>query len=217
MTNLFKNYLLTASFLTLSIMPVYAETNAITPNVTTEMNHVTMMTGDHEKMMATGISQSTSTILLLPLALPTEAGQDAFAVISEIVELLQNDPNTDWSKVNINSLREHLVDMSNLTLGAIVEQKIEGVTAIYIVTGRGGVLRAIQAMVPRHALELDKIPNWEVATETIKDGVILKITSTNEIELVKINALGFFGLMATGAHHQPHHFGMATGNINLHQ
>ena len=31
--------------------------------------------------------------------LPTESGQSAFAAIHEIVELLEADPKTDWSKV----------------------------------------------------------------------------------------------------------------------
>jgi hypothetical protein len=32
----------------------------------------------------------------------------------------------------------------------------------------------------------------------------------------KVSALGFFGLMATGAHHQSHHFAMAKGTLHAH-
>ena len=46
----------------------------------------------------------------------TQPGQSAFAAIQEIVDILEADPKTDWSKVNIDALREHLVDMSNVTL-----------------------------------------------------------------------------------------------------
>src|SRR5437763_2768602 len=42
--------------------------------------------------------------------LPTSPGQAAFGAISEIVRLLKADPNTDWSKVNIEALRQHLID-----------------------------------------------------------------------------------------------------------
>jgi hypothetical protein len=41
---------------------------------------------------------------------PTEPGQGAFAAIAEIIALLEADPNTDWSKVDITALREHLVE-----------------------------------------------------------------------------------------------------------
>ena len=36
---------------------------------------------------------------------PTLPGQDAFGTIQEIVQILEADPNTDWSKVNIAALR----------------------------------------------------------------------------------------------------------------
>ncbi|MFW1924327.1 hypothetical protein ACG90D_19965, partial [Acinetobacter geminorum] len=58
---------------------------------------------------------------------PTQPGQDAFAAIQEIVQILEADPRTDWSKVNIDALREHLVDMSNVTLSAQVKtEPLEG-------------------------------------------------------------------------------------------
>src|SRR6516225_4871594 len=42
---------------------------------------------------------------------PILPGQDAFGAIQEIVQILQSDPTTDWSKVNISALRQHLIDM----------------------------------------------------------------------------------------------------------
>src|SRR6516165_7172350 len=42
---------------------------------------------------------------------PVLAGQDAFGAIQEVVQILEADPTTDWSKVNIDALRQHLVDM----------------------------------------------------------------------------------------------------------
>ena len=35
-----------------------------------------------------------------------------------IVEILEADPATDWGKVNIEALRQHLIDMDNVTLRA---------------------------------------------------------------------------------------------------
>ena len=52
--------------------------------------------------------------------MPVEGGQSAFAAIQEIVGILENDPHTDWSKVDIEALRQHLIDMDNVTLRAAV-------------------------------------------------------------------------------------------------
>ncbi|MGK0272276.1 MAG: hypothetical protein ACI88H_002942, partial [Cocleimonas sp.] len=41
--------------------------------------------------------------------------------------MLSDNPNTDWSKVNITGLRNHLLDMDLLVSGATVEaQKVAG-------------------------------------------------------------------------------------------
>jgi hypothetical protein len=48
-------------------------------------------------------------------------------------------------------------------------------------------------------------------------GVIqLKITTPSYVEQLKLAALGFFGVMATGAHHQAHHLAMAMGERHGH-
>lgn len=53
-----------------------------------------------------------------------EAGQDAFAAIQEVV-LLEADPDTDWSRVDIDALRDHLIDMHLVTLYAKVDDGVE--------------------------------------------------------------------------------------------
>lgn len=144
-------------------------------------------------------------------ALPVEGGQSAFAAIAEIVALLEADPDTDWSKVDIAALREHLVDMNSLMLGAKATSTVEGDTVRFRIEGDGGVLRAIQAMVPAHAAELNKTGPWTVEAETTADGAVLSVKALAAGDLEKAKALGFFGLMAKGSHHQPHHLAMARG------
>ena len=145
------------------------------------------------------------------VSLPTEAGQSAFAAIGEIVLLLQADPETDWSKVDIDALRQHLVDMNELTLNAVArEEPIPGGLQIEV-TGEGRTLRAIQNMVPAHAAELAKVDGWQVEAATRDGGARLIVTSTDRRQEAQIRGLGFFGLMATGAHHQTHHWAIATG------
>ncbi|MEP0942143.1 MAG: hypothetical protein ABJH63_06740 [Rhizobiaceae bacterium] len=147
---------------------------------------------------------------------PKEAGQSAFAATAEIVALLSNDPQADWSKVNIAALRQHLVDMNALFLQANVSAIPQPDGWRYQVTGSGTVLRAIQAMVPAHAIELDKMDDWSASATKTDAGAELRVTSSSAETRQKIKGLGFFGLMATGAHHQPHHLSMATGKSTHH-
>ncbi len=142
---------------------------------------------------------------------PTEAGQGAFAAIAEIVAILEADPETDWSKVDISALRQHLLDMSTLTLGAqAAEQPVDGGLKVNV-TGEGPTRDAIQRMVPAHAAELDKISTWSASAAVNDSGATLVVTSSDPNEQAKIIGLGFFGLMATGSHHQAHHLAMAKG------
>src|SRR5512146_836108 len=55
-------------------------------------------------------------------ALPTQPGQAAFGAISEIVRMLEADSTTDWSRVNIEALRQHLIDMDDVIMHAAVVQ-----------------------------------------------------------------------------------------------
>lgn len=146
-----------------------------------------------------------------PESSPQEAGQSAFAATAEIVALLSNDPETDWSQVDIAALRQHLVDMNALFLQADVSASPVSDGWRFQVTGSGHTLRAVQAMVPAHALELDKMAAWSAVANITPTGAELTVTSASGGIQQKIKGLGFFGLMATGAHHQPHHFAMATG------
>lgn len=52
--------------------------------------------------------------------LPMEGGNPIFSAIAEIVSLLMRDPTTDWDKVNIGVLQQHLADMHHLFLDADV-------------------------------------------------------------------------------------------------
>ena len=56
----------------------------------------------------------------------TEPGNDAFAAIQEAVDELMSNPNTDWRRVNLEALRQHLVDMDNFTLHVVVVSQLDG-------------------------------------------------------------------------------------------
>jgi hypothetical protein len=146
---------------------------------------------------------------------PTMPGQEAFGTIQEVVQILEADPTTDWSKVNIAALREHLIDMNEVTLRAIAtEQALENGVEI-AVTGEGRTLQAIRRMVPAHAGELVKI-GWNAKTEDLPNGVKLSVTTNDPKQANKLKALGFMGIMVQGGHHQPHHLMMAKGDFHMH-
>ena len=170
----------------------------------THTNHQNAMHGNHQ--MAPGQAGTV----------PLEPGQGAFAAIAEIVAILNADPKTDWSKVNINALREHLVDMSELTLRARAEMVAGPDQVTFSIYGKGRTLQAIQAMVPAHARVLNDTTAWQVTGIKTATGAELTIKTDRAAEITRIKALGFFGIMATGAHHQAHHMLMATGAKNVH-
>jgi hypothetical protein len=145
-------------------------------------------------------------------AQPTMAGQEAFGTIQEIVQILEADPTTDWSKVNIAALREHLIDMNEVTLRAAATERMLDNGIEITVFGLGRTLEAIKRMVPAHVRELKRI-GWNAKTEALPNGIKLIVTSSNAKQVMKLKALGFMGIMVQGAHHQLHHLMMAKGEF----
>jgi hypothetical protein len=145
-------------------------------------------------------------------ALPTMPGQEAFGTIQEIVRILEADPATDWSKVNISALHEHLIDMDEVTMRALASERVLTNGVEISVVGEGRTLAAIKRMLPAHAHELAAL-GWSASTDELPDGVKLLVTSGDPRQVVKIKALGFMGIMVQGAHHQKHHLMMAKGEF----
>ena len=145
---------------------------------------------------------------------PTLPGQDAFGAISEIVRILDADPQTDWSQVDLERLRQHLIDMNEVVLRAEVRTSPVPGGLVMDVTGAGRTESAIRAMVIPHATELDQMPGLAAKTEPIPGGVRLTVTARNAEDakaVARVRGLGFIGLLTLGAHHQPHHLAMARG------
>jgi hypothetical protein len=140
-----------------------------------------------------------------------EPGQGAFAAIQEIVALLDSDADTDWTKVNIDGLRQHLVDMDNVTLHAEVsETRIAGGRR-YLVTGAGAVRESIDRMIKAHAETMDGVNGMRISAATVPDGTTMTVTVAEPTDLPRLEGLGFIGVMALGAHHQEHHLMIAKG------
>ncbi len=186
---------------------------ALLPNFATAQETDTGM--NHEAMMnGTGMVQGETMATGLQMNPATEQGQSAFAAIEEIVLVLVADPNTDWSKVNIPVLREHLVDMELVFTDAEVKATEVENGFQFAVTGTGKTIGSIQRMAIAHAGVMNGTGDWTFSPEKTETGVVLTVTSTAD-DMGKLRALGFFGIIAMGMHHQNHHWMMATG-VNPH-
>ncbi len=147
-------------------------------------------------------------------ATPAMPGQDAFGAIQEVVRILDADPKTDWSKVDLEALRQHLIDMNEVTLKADAAPKqIDGGLEIAI-TGTGRTLVAIQRMIPAYAQNVNGLNGWTAKAASLPDGELLTVTATDPKEIQHIRGLGFIGLLVSGSMHQPHHLAMAKGEFD---
>jgi hypothetical protein len=152
-----------------------------------------------------------------PASGPTGAtlgGQYAFATISEIVKVLKADPSTDWSKVKLETLRQHLIDMDDVVMRATVVQKVVPGGIQLDITGTGRTAAAIKRMVTSHAHVLDEHTDYKPVVKAVAGGVRLTVTakdSSSAATVAMIRGLGFAGIMVEGDHHAEHHLMMAKG------
>ena len=147
----------------------------------------------------------------------SEAGNDAFGTIQEVIARLNSNPDTDWSKVNIEALRQHLVDMNDMTLNVeVISQKAvqQGLVAIVKPTTARSAA-ALKRVFTAHPAQLKRDTGWDMQIVKTGDRYTLTTTTENPGEVSKIRGLGYIGLMASGGHHQLHHWAMATG-VNPH-
>ena len=142
--------------------------------------------------------------------MPTEPGQAAFGAAQEIVGMLLADPTTNWSKADIDALRQHLIDMNEVTMRADARKTPIDRGLRITVTGSGRTLAAIRRMLPTHAQDINGLYGWTVQAKAIPDGEELTVTAGTPADVQKIRALGFMGIMVLGRH-QMHHLAMAKG------
>jgi len=141
---------------------------------------------------------------------PVEPGQGAFAALGEAVEILSADPSTDWSRVNVEALRAHLVDMDNVILRARATTEKLPNGARFRVTGASDVAASIQNMTRSHFTRENVPGGWTMTSTPLSDGAIVTVTGS-AADAQRIQALGFFGILTLDGHHQPHHLMIAKG------
>lgn len=151
--------------------------------------------------------------------MPTQPGQAAFGAISEIVRMLKADPNTNWDKVNIEALRQHLIDMDDVMMHAVVLQRNVPRGVELTVTGSGRTADAIKRIAVNHTRMLDQDNDYHASAVERGNGALITVTAKNANDprmVAQIRGLGFAGLMTEGDHHAPHHLAIARGDADPH-
>lgn len=147
-----------------------------------------------------------------PMAAPS--GQAAFATIADIVRQLKADSATDWSKVNIEALRQHLIDMDDVVMRSAVKQTNVAGGVSLDVTGTGKVTAAIRRMIGMHVMALSMEGAYDAKSSEIPGGVRMVVTAKNPSDaraVAQVRGLGFAGLLTEGDHHAMHHMMVAKG------
>jgi hypothetical protein len=147
-------------------------------------------------------------------------GQAAYATMAAIVAMLEADSTTDWSKVNIEALRQHLIVMNEVTMGARTRLTSVPGGASMDVTGDGHVAESIRTMLRNHSAMLAMEGPYRTRVDDIPGGVRWVVTAVNPGDartVAKIRGLGFAGLLTLGDHHTPHHIALARGEPMMHR
>ena len=154
-----------------------------------------------------------------PAQTATQSGQDAYAAIAEVVRILEADAATDWTKVDLDALRQHLIDMNDVTLRSAARGTPIAGGAQFDVTGDGKTAAAIRRMLAAHAPMLSRLPEYTATVEEIPGGTRFTVTAKRSGDTAteaRIRGLGFIGLLTVGAHHTMHHLALARGEAMAH-
>ncbi len=142
----------------------------------------------------------------------TEAGNDIFGTIQEVITALNNNHNTNWSKVNLEALRQHLLDMDDMIRNTkvIKQTPINNGIKILVQPTTPRAFESLSRVFNAHPVQLKLETGCEMNVKKQYKQYLLTITG-NKADTNKIRGLGYIGLMAYGKHHQVHHISIATG------
>ncbi len=148
----------------------------------------------------------TATVLSRP-------GNDIFSAIQEALRKLESDPTTDWKKVNLEALRQHLLDMRCITedVEVIAQKPIDKGIEIMVHATRPGAIPALDRAFNTHPKVLKSETGWDMTASKDKDKYKLRVTTEDATQVDKLRGLGYIGVMAMGNHHAAHHWALARG------
>jgi len=148
----------------------------------------------------------------------TEPGNDAFGTIQEVVRTLRENPHTDWTRVNLEALRQHLVDMDNFTkhVSEISKHNIQSGVELEVRADSEAASQSLARALSAHPRMIKDEFGWDIAVSGNGPVYRMRVTSPRPQDVEQIRGLGYIGIMALGQHHQMHHWMIATGG-NPHQ
>jgi hypothetical protein len=144
----------------------------------------------------------------------TEPGNDVFGTIQEVIRELEADPDTDWSTVDLEALRQHLIDMRNFTLevDVVSREPLSNGLQLVVEAASPAAATSLKRALQAHPPMLERETGWKMRVRSLSRGQYeLHVTSSDAEDIEKIQGLGYIGLMASGGHHQRHHWMIATG------
>lgn len=149
-----------------------------------------------------------------PGALPTQAGQSAFAALGEIVAILDADPTTDWARVDLERLRAHLRDMDLVTLRAVAATTPVPGGFDATLTGDAATAAAARRMWRAHGAMLAAAGAHRVMVTDVPAGVRVRVRLADAADargVARLRTLGPVGLLTGDDHHVRHHLALARG------
>ncbi|MGA9588894.1 MAG: hypothetical protein WBV11_03595 [Salegentibacter sp.] len=149
-----------------------------------------------------------------PLSMP---GNEIFGSIQEVIHQLEADPTTDWSTVDLEALRQHLLDMKAFTeeVSVISKEPVENGVQIKVKPQTERAAEALKRVFRMHPSMLKQEKGWNMSTKQEGGQWTMSVTTEKTSEVEKIRGLGYIGLLAEGAHHQLHHWMIATGHMKM--
>jgi len=163
--------------------------------------------GEHDEMTMEAVA--TPGARSIPVR---EGGQAAFAALTGIVTALDEDPSIDWRKVDLESVRQHLVDMDNVVMRTDVAASPVAGGARFVVTPHDARARqSIERLVGLHSSMANSEGRYRYSSRVDGGAVIVTVVAAKPQDITRVRALGFHGLLTEGVHHQRHHWAMARG------
>lgn len=147
-----------------------------------------------------------------------QTGSDVFDAIQEVVGQLKADPNTDWSKVDLEGLRQHLIDMKAFTeeVEVIEQTPIDNGIKMLVKPETDRADKALNHMLTMHPKMMKMERGWDMDAQQQGEQWEITCTTADPKEVDLIRGLGYIGILVEGAHHQVHHWMMATGMGHQH-
>lgn len=147
-----------------------------------------------------------------PVLRPRPLGPPALVALADLIARLENDPSTDWRRVDLEAARAHLHDLDRLTLAAEAEARdVPGGVELRVRGPDAATEAAIRRLLPGAAARLATARRWRLATAPMEGGLLVEVRSQDPRETARIRALGLVALLVAAAGDEAYLLALARG------